>query len=1422
MSNYVANAFVRILPDTKGFESSLRTQVRNAAAKVKATTLISPSTTGFQSALRTQVQTAITRVGPQAIPVVPTVVRTSEAQAALREQKLSVPIAPDFSNFQAQITSRIAAINASLPPIEVPVGAIDVGQIERATKAVKDSGKAIQDSSKDSIKNADAKRREEQASAQAARQAELDAAAKKRLQTQERTLKPIIDARTESSVILTRAMNEQAGSEARLTGLNDALEASNEALHRSEVALQTVRGPGTQDLRKRLATTREEILLDRDLVQSQIKAAQATSLEARVTKLATAEESKYVKALQIEVATLTEISAVREASNVIKEADRELSRLLTIAKEQENVATIETIEAMQLELATRRESIAARNAELATGRSLAAQQELLARGAGSTGLSLLGVRGATLAASAEFLAGAAAVAAFAKAIQSTAALETELNVFAVTAKATTEELRLAGEEARRLGADITLPAVSAADAAEAFSALSKAGLDVQNSLAGARGVLQLATAASIENAEATELVASALNAFGLAGGDAVRVADLLAGASIEAQGSISDMGVALQQSAAAARQAGLSLEDTVALLTLLARNGLRGSDAGTSLRTALIRLINPTEKAQKRLKELGVNIRDINGNIRPEVFSDLATVLEDTTKAQRDQTLAVLFGQDAFRAAAILGREAAVGLDAVRIATQESGLAADLAGARAQGFAGKVEALKNQLSTLGTEIGGATIPLLGRLVDTAGEIVKAFDRATTTMEDFENSLPGGGDEGGGGGFLGGLREGLGKLTDSSAEMLRDFEASGQLLKAAASGQETGGFFGLTDARERVDSLNRGLAETVDSAATLDEEFRQIERSGGGTEKLVGFVRDLKGQVIGSSAEAQRLRERLDQIVRAIAALGRAPTLAEIRVLFDEGGIPDELVRLQGIVNQELPPIKLGASVLFDKQQAQREAAAAAQTSADRFKIMFGNTLSPEAASAIVIDFIKGMEVPGSSAAEETADKIGAVFVQSLGTKLAVAVAEGDEGAELGILQQQLEATRKRRARLEARFAKAPGKNLDAGIKAQAEEESRILGEIQRIRDEQAQEAKEKTDNIAKAQDEADQQFLTAIGLEEGRLRADELRAAADESLKNDIEVNKALQKFFKSAIKRATETIKDATLRQQTIQALTKQLITEQTEGAKLQEDLKDQLQETLDLRLDIAEATGDTKLIIKILRQKEKDFRDALKVAKQDKDTQAALTAQLGIINTQQQIRDAITEGIQLDIEFANVSGNIAAEIRARQRLIAALKKQQSQVRRNSNEWKRLRNEIAAEQKAIEELRKQTSERNDKFSQLAFEFLQKQQGFAANLLGNLIPGSAVTGLVGNVSQGGTTGPGIGPGAGGAAAAGFGGGLGGALIEAAALKESGDAGPTRGQATVELDLLRKILRTLEDIRAGKAHPEAKEGKSRGGAAMDVM
>lgn len=349
----------------------------------------------------------------------------------------------------------------------------------------------------------------------------------------------------------------------------------------------------------------------------------------------------------------------------------------------------------------------------------AATSATAARGAGATALSFLGLRGATLAASGAFLAGAAGAALLVKSISGFASFEKTLNTFQAVTGATADQMVRVAAAAKQLGNDLTLPAVSASDAATAMSELAKAGLSVNQSIAATRGVLQLATAASIDNAQATQLVATALNAFHLQGADAVSVADAFANAANAAQGSISDFGQALEQSAAVAHQAGLSLNDTISLLALFARNGLRGSDAGTSLRTALIKLIAPTKQANEVIQALGLHIRDAQGNIRPDIFAQFGEATKNLSPALRDTFAEIIAGTDAIRAFTIGAREGTAGLNAMQESTAKQGTAAEVAGAKTRGLGGDAEAFKNSAATLAITVGQGLAPAVDALAKAA-------------------------------------------------------------------------------------------------------------------------------------------------------------------------------------------------------------------------------------------------------------------------------------------------------------------------------------------------------------------------------------------------------------------------------------------------------------------------------------------------------------------------------------------------------------------------------------------------------------------------------------------------------------------------------------------------------------------------------
>lgn len=484
------------------------------------------------------------------------------------------------------------------------------------------------------------------------------------------------------------------------------------------------------------------------------------------------------------------------------------------------------------------------------------QQSQLTRGAVAQSAAFAGLRGATLAASTPFIAGTVALIAFGKALKSATDLETELNVFQETTRATGDEMERVSATARQLGEDITLPGVSAGDAAQTFTELAKAGLSVEDSLSAARGVLQLATAAQIDNAAAAELTANALNAFGLAGTEAVHVADLLANSANASQGSIEDMGLALQQTAAVARQVGVSLDDTQALLTLFARNGLRGSDAGTSLRTALLRLVNPTREANDLIRSLGLNIRDAQGNVRPEVFAEFGEATAALGPELRDAFAATIFGQDAIRAVAIASREGADGLNEMRTALERQGAAADLANARTKGLAGQVNALQSNLDTLGARLGGVFIPILGNLVETLNLATSAAGKLADALE----RIPGG-------------SRALGFLTQGPADVLKGVippnfrpDEDAEKLKRLGDSIIKNLSPALKDANSQIESFrNADLAGQLEAIDAATRQRVPVDTAG---ERIAAAAATLKAQLAQlKSAQQEGASEALQEPIK---------------------------------------------------------------------------------------------------------------------------------------------------------------------------------------------------------------------------------------------------------------------------------------------------------------------------------------------------------------------------------------------------------------------------------------------------------------------------------------------------------------------------------------------------------------------------
>ena len=334
----------------------------------------------------------------------------------------------------------------------------------------------------------------------------------------------------------------------------------------------------------------------------------------------------------------------------------------------------------------------------------------------------------------------AAGAGFAAVTLTTANFDKQMSAVAATGDEARGSLDALRESAIQAGADT---AFSATEAAQGIEELLKAGVSTSDVLGGGlTGSLDLAAAGELDVASAAELSATALTQFGLAGSDVSHVADLLSAGAGKAQGSVADLGMALNQSGLVASQTGLSIEETVGTLSAFASAGLTGSDAGTSFKTMLQSLTPTGEKAAKTMDALGITAYDAQGNfVGMTQFADsLRNGLSDLSVEQQNAALKTIFGSDAVRAASVIYDQGAEGIQGWIDKTNDTGYAAETASTRLDNLSGDVEAFTGSLETALIGSGEGSTGALRTMVQGATAAVNAFNELPGPIKNTATGL----------------------------------------------------------------------------------------------------------------------------------------------------------------------------------------------------------------------------------------------------------------------------------------------------------------------------------------------------------------------------------------------------------------------------------------------------------------------------------------------------------------------------------------------------------------------------------------------------------------------------------------------------------------------------------------------------------
>ena len=300
------------------------------------------------------------------------------------------------------------------------------------------------------------------------------------------------------------------------------------------------------------------------------------------------------------------------------------------------------------------------------------------------------------------------------------------------ANASAAELESLRDAALKAGADTVF---SASEAATAQAELVKAGVSVSDTLGGAlTGSLSLAAAGQLELADAATISAQAMNIFGLGGADVSHIADVLAAGANKSAADVGQLGDALRQGGLVAKQTGLSMEETVGVLSLFADNALIGSDAGTSLKTMLQRLVPQSDEAAEAMKNLGLQFFDAEGAFVgiDEVAAQLQASLAGLSDEQRQNALTTLFGSDAVRGASILMEGGKAAVDEYTAAVNDMGAAQRMAAAQTDNLKGDIEAFSGAVETSLINLGDLSDSALREITQAGTGMVNVFNEFATT------------------------------------------------------------------------------------------------------------------------------------------------------------------------------------------------------------------------------------------------------------------------------------------------------------------------------------------------------------------------------------------------------------------------------------------------------------------------------------------------------------------------------------------------------------------------------------------------------------------------------------------------------------------------------------------------------------------
>jgi len=309
--------------------------------------------------------------------------------------------------------------------------------------------------------------------------------------------------------------------------------------------------------------------------------------------------------------------------------------------------------------------------------------------------------------------------------------------------ATGEELSKLEEKAMQLGESTIF---SASQVADGMTEMARAGLSAQEQLDGISSVLNLSIIGLVDTAEATRIATTAMNGFGLEAKDLPRIVDVLAQSANNSAQTLEQLSLGLNKVGTVAHQQNVSLEETTAILGVLADAGRRGAEGGTQFKIAMLRMGSNPESTKylaeldTMFKDLDVSMYNSRGQIKPftERLKVLSLAFKGLSEEQANQFKTRIFGTEAIASGNIMLANIDKIILKTKLMKSSFGVADTQAIAMMDTLKGSYLELLSALEGLQIKIGKNLSPALRAIIDDTTEFIRTMD--AKDIDKFSKSI----------------------------------------------------------------------------------------------------------------------------------------------------------------------------------------------------------------------------------------------------------------------------------------------------------------------------------------------------------------------------------------------------------------------------------------------------------------------------------------------------------------------------------------------------------------------------------------------------------------------------------------------------------------------------------------------------------